>query len=331
MESPGEEYKVVEEVASIFDAHNIPYQIFGEAPRQDIVGVIGKGEKGYRRLIIPTHSDVVPAGKGWTEISDPFTAELKDGDLIGRGVIDNKGPMAAALAQAIILKQHEEQLPGAVLFAMVHDEEVGDSKGLRDLVSSGTLEATDAIVPDVGENLESIVSAEKGLLHVDVIVKGRQGHGSMPHVGLNAINGLAEYIGMLEPYTATPPRGTFLGQKYSLDQRFEDGITVNVGMISGGDAVNMVAAEAKASFDIRFVPELQGEQVLELLRGAAGSLKARGYEIDFQVNANMAPHSVPDDAAVIQAIQKYANVPTKGIGGRTVCGPLQEAGVTSIS
>lgn len=330
MESPGEESKVVEVVARIFDAHGIPYEVHGDAPRQDIVGVVGRQEEGYRRLIIPTHSDVVPAGKGWTEISDPFTAELKDGYLIGRGVMDNKGPMAAALAQAIVLKKHEDKLPGAVLFAMVQDEEVGQSKGLKDLVLSGKINATDAIVPDVGENLAYIVSAEKGVLHLNVTVKGKQGHGSMPHLGLNAINGLAEYVRILEPYTATPPRGSFLGQRYSLDQRFEEGVTVNVGTFSGGDAVNMVAAEAKAGLDIRFVPELEGEQVMKLLYGAAESLKARGYEVEFQVNADMLPHSVPDDAAVIQAIQKYADAPTKGIGGRTVCGPLQAGGVTSV-
>ncbi len=99
----GEEYRVAEIVTREFDSWGIPYESHARMEgRPNVIGRLGRGESG-RRLLMPAHMDIVPAGDGWD--SDPFEPVVKDGKLVGRGTLDNKGPLAAVMVAAAILKE----------------------------------------------------------------------------------------------------------------------------------------------------------------------------------------------------------------------------------
>ncbi|MBT3405594.1 M20/M25/M40 family metallo-hydrolase [Candidatus Woesearchaeota archaeon] len=321
MESPGEESKVAEVIADEFRAMGIEPQFFGEHPRQDVVGVIGRQEPGYRKLLLPTHSDTVPSGEeAWTEMADPFKPVVKDGYIFGRGSFDNKGPMAATIAMARMLKQYEDQIPGAIIFAAVHDEEVGMSAGLTELVKSGSIDATDAIIPDVGEEMARVIIAEKEIMMLDVIAKGKEAHGSTPQNGINAVVALAGYMAALDNYVL----------RHEADPRFSDGPTINVGMLNGGSAPNTVPGSAKASLDMRYLPGRTRRQVLRELRNLRRTYEKGGATFRPVVKMHMESHSVDPDDDLVKAIVQYSGADAIGIGGRTVCGALAKAGLTAV-
>jgi acetylornithine deacetylase/succinyl-diaminopimelate desuccinylase-like protein len=318
---PGEESKVVSYVEKFFEKEGIRSQKFGYYPREDIVAVIGRGEEGRKKLILPTHSDVVPSGNGWTVTRNPFFPFVKDGYIYGRGTTDNKGQMAACMAMARMLKPYEDQIAGQVIFAMVKGEENGNDNGLLRLVKSGNISATDAIVPDVGEEMKHIISAEKEIVQIKITANGKQANSSTPKEGINAVTALGAYCYQLEKQ----------GLDHSYDSRFSDGHTINTGILNGGSAANIVPARAEAVLDIRYLPGTSLNHIIDQLKSVAGQYEIAGIRFTYEPIVHMPAFTVEDDVDVIQTIQKYSRgTTTKGIGVRTICGELQAAGINSV-
>src|SRR5205807_2279882 len=122
----------------------------------------------------------------------------KDGLLYGRGVLDDKGPLSASLAALLLLKQHENDIPGRFIFAAVGDEEVGIGAGIEYLLEQKVIDCTDAVVPDIAGDMKEINVAEKGRVILRVIAHGRQAHAMNPSKGVNAIHAMARFLILLE-------------------------------------------------------------------------------------------------------------------------------------
>jgi succinyl-diaminopimelate desuccinylase len=143
---------------------------------------------GSPTLILNGHMDVVPAGDEdkWTE-AKPFSGEIKEGRVYGRGATDMKGGLAVITALfSDVAKLIEDRGAGSLMLVASADEEVGGEKGLGGLVRSGLVKGNAAIIAEPS-GVDTISMGEKGLCQLRLVVKGRSAHGSMPILGDNAI------------------------------------------------------------------------------------------------------------------------------------------------
>ena len=125
---PGNEYRVAEVVASFLKCIGIPFFRHAKKPgRTNILWNLAAHKR--KEILVAAHSDTVPPGDDWK--TDPFELVKRKGELIGRGVVDNKGVLAALLVATKILKKIEKDLPCRIVFGSVADEEAGSEFGMN--------------------------------------------------------------------------------------------------------------------------------------------------------------------------------------------------------
>ena len=217
-------------------------------------------------VVLSGHTDVVPAGEpGWS--SDPFVVVERDGRLYGRGTVDMKGFLACALAVAPGFAASELERP--LHLAFTFDEEVGCLGApllIDDLVAHGPMPSA-AIV---GEPTSmGIVHAHKGCFEHTTTITGVAGHGSAPAAAVNAIDAGARYVTALSQLAgqlrADPPD----------DSPFDPPeTTINVGVIDGGAARNVVADACRIEWDLRTVRPGEVDEVLAQVRAVEDELGA---------------------------------------------------------
>lgn len=182
----------------------------------------------------------------------------------GPGVLDMKGGLVAAF-EAISAVAHAGALADLpILFAVVSDEEVGSPEG-RPILQQALSGASAALVLEAGRKGDAIITARKGTAGVRARAKGRAAHAGNAHKeGANAIWALAKFVDGAQGLT-----------------RYEQGITVNVGKISGGQSKNTVPDGAEAAFDFRFERVTDGEAVMARFQelAAASAAAVPGTEI----------------------------------------------------
>jgi acetylornithine deacetylase len=203
------------------------------------------GPKGDGGIGLSAHSDCVPVvGQSWA--SDPFTLTLRDGKLYGRGSCDMKGFLACVLASVPLFRSRPLKEPIHIILS--YDEEVGCT-GVRPLIARlGTdLPRPRAVV--VGEPTSmGVIDAHKRIDAYRTIVTGKEAHSSLPQLGVNAISIAAELIEAIDRI------GSELSAEES-DDRFDPPIsTVQVGVIEGGSAANIVPKTCSLQWQVRSLP-----------------------------------------------------------------------------
>jgi len=144
------------------------------------VSLVGRiGDCSRPTLLVNGHLDTVPADPNrWAH--DPFGGEVADGRIWGRGTADMKGGVAAAIEAVLALGRAGIEPPCDVLFHLVADEERGGRFGTQALLDRGLITADACVVPE--PTSLDVCIAERGLLHVDVLLHGRPAHASEPRV-----------------------------------------------------------------------------------------------------------------------------------------------------
>ena len=323
----GEEYRVANIVKQELDKHNIPYDEFTKMQgRPNIISKLGENSNG-KRLLVPAHMDIVPAGDGWDH--NPFDVVFKDGRLYGRGTNDNKGPLASLIVTAEVLRKLEidKRLNGQLLLAALSDEEAidpdGIDYGIGYLLEEKLITPTYAIIPDIGGDMKEIDIAEKGRLILKITAKGRQAHGSTPEKGLNAIYMMKKLLDKIEIMELSYEPHPFLG-----------GPTVNLGEIHGGVSPNVVPGSCYIYLDIRTVPGMKSETILKTLRGYFDAVENGHFEID--VISESIPFSLDPDNELVELIQKntatFMNFKPNpiGMGGGTYAKDLIQHDVLTV-
>ena len=223
--------------------------------KANVFATLGPGGDGG--IVLSGHTDVVPVeGQDWR--TDPFALHEAEGRLHGRGTCDMKGFVAAAVAMAA-------DCAGAALrrplhLAFTHDEEVG-CLGARALVGHLRETGLRPALAIVGEPTGMrIVEGHKGCCEYTTVFTGREGHGSTPDLGVNAVEYAVRYAARLmelhEALKARAPR----------DGRFEPPwTTINIGRLSGGVAHNVIANRAEIDWEMRPVQPGDAEMVKEAL------------------------------------------------------------------
>jgi succinyl-diaminopimelate desuccinylase len=228
----------------------------------ELHNLVSKIGTGPQKIILSGHLDVVPAGNLSLWRYPPFSAEIEDGKLYGRGACDMKAGITMLIGTIMNLKKYPELLEVyTILFLASADEEAGMTGALT-CVRKGVMK--DAILLVVAEPTNMKLGiAEKGLLWMDLYVRGKAAHASTPGVGLNSIEGAMRLIPYL--YECLESKEDNLLGKSSL----------NIGKIEGGVANNIVPEETKISIDYRLIPE----QDLKILANRVRELDLAPYEL----------------------------------------------------
>ena len=215
------------------------------------------GPAGSGGILLSGHSDVVPVdGQNWSV--PPFALSERDGKLYGRGTADMKGFIACMLAA--VPHFLAQPLAQPLHLAISYDEEVG-CLGVRTLldVLASRPEKPDLCL--IGEPTElQPVLGHKGKLAVRCEVQGAACHSAYAPQGVNAIQYAAKLIHRL----------TAIGEVFAAperqDTRFDPPFTtVQIGLIQGGRALNIVPAECTFDFEVRTLPQDDAQQVAEEL------------------------------------------------------------------
>jgi acetylornithine deacetylase len=221
------------------------------------------GPKVEGGVVLSGHTDVVPVdGQVWS--SDPWTVTERDGRLYGRGTCDMKGFVALALAAVPLALAADLKRP--LQLALSYDEELGCT-GAPPMIAEMARSLPRAAAVIVGEPSRfSVVTGHKGGTGFKVHVKGYEVHSSLIHTGVSAIMVAAPLIDFANRVNianaARPPA--------ALAQMFDPPwTTLHVGMIQGGTAHNITAADCRFSCEIRVVP---GEDIEDWVAAFEGQV-----------------------------------------------------------
>lgn len=277
-------------------------------PRVNVVG-LRRGRALRPAVHLNGHFDVVPAGDGWTV--EPFAGVVRDGRIYGRGACDMKAGIAAAVFAAEAIRRAGVDLMGSIEISGTVDEESGGFAGAAWLARHGRLtsERTDYVIIPEPLNVDRICVGHRGVYWFEVTTRGRIGHGSMPFLGVNAIEHMGEILARMrhELLPALQSRTTAVpvvpeGARHA---------TLNINGITGGQPVDgiqtpCVADVCRAVFDRRFLLEEGFDatkvEIEALLAAAAADNPALRYELrDLLV---VHPVRTPDGSVVVASLER---------------------------
>jgi acetylornithine deacetylase len=215
-----------------------------------------------KTLLFESHLDTVGVA-GMSR--PPFKAVHEGARLYARGACDDKGPMAAALAA--VSRGLLDRLAAAgvrIVFAGAMGEETGNIGAAR--LAEKSARADQIVVLEPTEL--AIIHAHKGMIWLRVEVGGLAAHGSNPGRGVNAIAGMARVMQFLHERITKDRqarRDAVLGQP-----------TLNIGMIHGGYAVNIVPDSCSIEVDRRTLPGEDEAEIIERIRGGLADIQEQG-------------------------------------------------------
>jgi succinyl-diaminopimelate desuccinylase len=277
------------------------------------------------RLIMNGHLDVFPISESersqWTP--DPWSADIDNTRLYGRGVVDMKAGTAATIAAYTYIFAHRHLLNGTAVLEAVSDEENGGKWGSKYLLNDD--DRKDTWTGDVNLNaeptgLQSIRFAEKGTLRITFTVKAKSAHGAYTHLSEGAIRIATRLITELvkledfSDFKVDPEVRRYLDKQEvrdTVDEMMGAGAsgnilkpTVNIGTINGGTKVNTIPGDCRFEVDIRLPIGLVAETILKEIDAILENFPGATYEV--QEAASNPPNSCPFDHALTRAIADNA-------------------------
>jgi len=326
---PGER-KAAEYVAALLEEVGIEARLYESHPSRTSVVATWGGQVG-EGLLLHGHLDVVPAEAADWRVH-PFSGEVEDGYLWGRGAVDMKDFDAMLLA-VVRQRQREGRIPSRpITLCFTAAEEAGGHRGAEVLVDEHPeeFEGVTAAVGEVGgfsttvrdRRIYLVEAAEKGMAWMKLTARGRAGHGSMINDD-NAVARVAAAVARLGahewPLRLTPTMEVLLGivaelagtevtpenarelvEEFGGASRMLSAVlrhTVNPTMLSAGYKVNVVPTTATAHVDARSLPGLEDE-FAETLRELIGE----GIEVEYL--SNQQPWETPYDGPLVDAMHR---------------------------
>ena len=291
------------------------------------------GEKNDKTFWIMSHLDIVPPGEISLWESDPYTAVIKNNRIYGRGAEDNQQGLTASVFAAMALAENNIIPEYTVKLLFAADEETGSKHGIDYILENHNLFGKEdfVLVPDAGNPEGTMVEvAEKNILWLKIITKGKQCHASRPDLGINAFTAssdmvmrLAELDGTLGDYNKIfePPRTTLTPTK-------KDANVPNVNTLPGEDVFYL---------DCRVLPETGLDKIMEEISKIKNDVEKKyGVKISFESVQSTVSKPTPEDCRLVSlvktAVKHVYGKETRitGIGGGTVAGYLRNKDIETV-
>ena len=300
---PGDETLAAELLQAYLEANGVRCELYARVPeRANLVARIPG--RGGPRLLLLSHTDTVLADPSEWSV-DPWSGELRDGHVWGRGALDMKGQVAASAVAMASLAREGFEPDGDLIFAATADEEMGEGVvyGLEWLVSAhpDAVRAEFAVNEGGGDRivlggrpLYLCSTAEKASQPFVVRVHGRSGHGSMPSIADNALVKAAPLIARLGEFAAeprlepevaafleaaadeVPVAGEVLDRARRIDPVAAEliepllGMTVSPTMIEASSKRNVIPGVCEVTVDCRLLPGQTQEEADAAVRAQLG-------------------------------------------------------------
>jgi acetylornithine deacetylase/succinyl-diaminopimelate desuccinylase-like protein len=299
---PGNETAAAELLRDYLEANGVECELYARVPeRANLVARI-RGRGDGPSLLFLGHTDVVLADAGEWSVP-PFSGEVRDDEVWGRGALDMKGQVAANAVAIASLAREGFEPAGDLIFAATADEEVGEHFGLSWLCSEhpDTVRCDYAINEGAGDRLVLgggayyvAATAEKLTAPFTIRVHGRSGHASMPGIADNALVKAARLIERIAAYRPEPqiqqevavfleavlgelPAATAVVERArAVDKTVAELVepllapTFAPTMISASQKRNVIPALCEVSVDCRLLPGQTREEIETIVRGVLG-------------------------------------------------------------
>lgn len=267
------------------------------APGRNNVIAKLQGTEANGNLVYIAHMDTVPAGEGWSR--DPFSGDIVDGKLYGRGSSDMKGGLAAGMvAFKRIAAMGVKPKKTFVLIASV-DEEGPGMMGAVDAINRGWVTRESYVVAIEPSGL-TIMPAHKGPMWFEVVTQGKMSHAGNPQFGVDAIHAMTEILVELKRAVGELP----------YDDELLGKPTVTLSKISGGVKTNIVPDKCVAEMDLRLIVPMTVEMAKSLVEQAigVGTSKVPGSSASYQVlTIDRPPVRASLDSPLIIKLDKAIN------------------------
>jgi acetylornithine deacetylase len=301
--------------------HLLPYADGRGVEKVNMIAVAGDGsftpEKVEVELLIVGHTDTVPFDPAWT---DALRLNERDGKLYGRGACDTKGFIAAALAAVENIDLGVLRRPLALCFTA--DEEVG-CLGAKRLADARAFKARYSIVGEP-TSLQPM-RAGKGYCLAEIILRGREGHSAYPALGASAILHAARLISRIETISEE--------LKAETSAAFEPPFTtLNVGLIQGGTAKNIIAGECRFTLEWRPLPGQAAAHLLNLVERAIEDERSRDADFDCSLEVIRLDEGMetPADSALVRFLEEETGREAGTIAFGTEAPQMAELGAEAV-
>jgi acetylornithine deacetylase/succinyl-diaminopimelate desuccinylase-like protein len=275
-------------------------------------------------LLLSNHMDVVQAiASDWT--FDPYSGEVADGYVYGRGALDMKGMGIMELMTVLLLKRRAVDLKRDVLLLCTCDEEIGSVLGAKRMVDNHFADLDPAFMLDEGGSglrgffsqgdVFKVVVGEKRIVRVRLVARAEPGHASQPWDGAathrlvraaNAILSQQPEDRLCAPVAEMIRRlGGEMARREIAAKRATAPLlhdTISLTMMSGGYKINIIPEQAEFSFDCRLLPDTDERAFVSNLQQLVND-PAIEFEVEW---ADSAPAMAPYDGELFQALEQSA-------------------------
>lgn len=330
---PGNSKPMAEAISAYLHRHGIASrELVASGEHVNLLAKLETGRPG-KRLILCGHTDVVPAGDRSRWDFSPESGEVRDGYLLGRGASDMKAGLAGLMLAMAVLKQYTDELSGEIILAAADDEETGGTYGVEWLLAEGHLRGDACLIAEPSSALFPTIG-QKGSAWTRLIFRGQPTHGSLAPIEgdsatLKAAKATVALQQLFEMPVAFPEdlRSVLeVSREYIRQNRANprtadilDHVSVNVGVLQGGNKANIVADQCVLEADIRVpfgaTPEHVADYIDKLL-AEVGLKRGVDYETEpmaFHGPANYTLPSEPIVQAVLRSIELVRGQQAHGV------------------
>lgn len=326
---PGDSTEISQFVEQYLKQFGLDVDVHEAAEKQ--YNLISKyGNEAGKKLIYCGHTDVVPAGNLAKWDFDPFSGEIKDGFLLGRGASDMKAGLGGLLFATAMMKRLNIDLPGEVILAIVPDEETGGEYGVPWLLEKGLVKGDGCLIAEPS-SMYNPTLGQKGSYWFSLEVFGEPGHGSLsPIIGKNAIVDMIRAIERIRTVfdieIEIPEEAVELveiSKRYMREVETEkepyqgilDHISCNIGVIEGGTKANVVPESCRVEIDCRLPFGITDGEVTAYITGELDKLGIDYKMTRFGIKSE-ANYTLPSDPvcqAIVDNIQEISGHEAYGV------------------